>query len=124
VKGENVDEELDNKGQVQQRSGRLRPIDALGPFERAFRGGSANELQQWLRNPEGRSYSVHVAIAESEAQARSYILDKQRPETVSVPIGILSRRLREGDAPRFHVWELDPHEANSVRLRLDTPTCC
>lgn len=110
VRGEDYAEDLDKKGQPQKRrSGRLRPVDALGPFERAFRSHSPRDVEEILRNPEGRPLSVQVAIAESEEQARSEVSNGRYPETVNVPFGVFHRRMQHENVPRL--WELDPHEA-------------
>lgn len=106
VRGEDVAEELDQKGQPQRRRpGRLRPTDALGPFERAFRSHSPYELEQWLRNPEGRPLSVQVVIASSLDEAQAHLAARRHPEMVTVPFGVFHRSL--GDQRVKQIWEID-----------------
>lgn len=103
VRGMDVSEELDKKGLVQPpRRGRLRPVDALGPFERAFRAHSADELEQWLRNPEGRPLSVQVTVAESVPDALRGLRAFRHPVLVAVPFGVF-----RGSLEGKRVYEID-----------------
>ncbi|MGQ9572736.1 MAG: CRISPR-associated helicase Cas3', partial [Dehalococcoidia bacterium] len=104
VRGEANSEELDQKGQPQRRRpSRLRPTDALGPFERAFRSHSPYELEQWLRNPEGRPLSVQVAIAASLDEARAHLAARRHPEMVTVPFGVFRQRMQGKQVPEMDV---------------------
>lgn len=77
----------------------LTPSDALAAYERAFRLGSPQEVEQLLRE----MLNVQVAVVDDKETAEAQLRKGKRLKTVSVPYDVFLRK-RKGKT----VYRLDP----------------
>ena len=62
----------------------ITPAQAIAAFERAFRSGNPNEVEQLLRD----MMNVQVAVVESVEEGKRILEQNKRFRTVSVPYGV------------------------------------
>lgn len=86
--------------------------EAVGAFERAFRTGNANEVEQLLR----QALNVQVAVVNSKEEALKALVGGKMLKTISVPYGVFLGKVgdileqrRANDEEEPSLYSLEPN---------------
>lgn len=82
-----------NKQSQKNRSQRVAVTvsEAIGAFERAFRTGNANEVEQLLR----QALNVQVAVVNSKEEVKEALVAGKMLKTITVPYGVFLGKVKE-----------------------------
>jgi hypothetical protein len=91
----------------------LTVSEAIGVFERAFRGGDPSAIERLLRE----MLNVQVAIIETKEKAEKLLALGKKLNTVSVPFGVFLSRVKEilkveGDENANNIYCVESEEAS------------